>query len=324
MAIRKGTLKKKWQKMKSSSRFHNVLSFLVFVAISILFWLIISLNDSVTQTFSVRLKFNNVPDSVTFITDPPVDMHVTLRDKGTNILRSGVAKHPTLNINFEDYAKDGLFRMTRSDMNAAFKREFVSGAQVSSLSIDSLRLPYTTSPGKRVPVIVSVDVSASSGNIIAGPPVALTKSVKIYSYGNEIDTVNRVYTTRLVKHDLSQTSVFDVKIRPIAGVKIVPPVVRVQLNVDPLVHKEGYATVVTEGVPEGQSLLLFPAKVPVSYYIPMSMFDEPDVPVEAIVRYDDTRATNGNRIPVTIGDYPAYVVSPEMHADSVEYTLVRH
>lgn len=324
MAMKKGTLLDKWRKIRSSSQFRNVLLFMVFVAISVLFWLIISLNDSVTHTFSVSFKLENVPNSVTFINDPPVDMHVTLRDKGTKILRSGIAKNPTMHVNFQEYASNGILRMSRSDLNTALKQSFGNNVTISSISLDSLRLCYTTQPGKLVPVIVRVDVSASFGNIIAGPPVPLVKAVRVYSFGNETDTITHVYTQRLVKRNLEETSVFDVKVQPIGNVRIVPSVVKVQINVDPLVLKEGYATVATRGVPEGESLLLFPNRVPVKFYVPMSLFNDEDVPVEVIVDYADTRKTAGNKLPVYIADYPGYIVTPELKVDSVEYTLVRH
>ena len=94
-----------------SGGFHNALVFLIFVVIATVFWIVITLNDSVTDTFRVKFRVDNVPDSVTFITDPPHEIHVTLRDKGTNILRSGVMRDPTVNVNFRDYAHSGVFRL---------------------------------------------------------------------------------------------------------------------------------------------------------------------------------------------------------------------
>lgn len=306
-----------------SGGFHNALVFLIFVVIATVFWLVITLNDSVTDTFRIKFRVDNVPDSVTFITDPPHEIHVTLRDKGTNILRSGVMKNPTVNVNFRDYAHSGVFRLGKTDLSAAIKQKFGSGVQITSIGLDSLRLYYTTEPGKRVPVVVRVDISAASGYIISGPPVPVEKSVKIYSVNSEIDTVNHVYTERLVKRNLSATSYFDVKVAPIANVRIIPSVIRVEIPVEPLVRKEGFATVTAENVPEDESLLLFPAKVPVEYYVPMSIFSDETVPVEVSVDYMETKLRVGNKLAVKLKGYPEYVVNPELKTDSVEYTLVR-
>ena len=304
-----GDIRNEWKRIRTSSRFHNFMMFLIFVAIAAVFWFILALNDSVTETFQVRLNIQNVPDSVTFITDPPADLHVTLRDKGTNILRSGVVKHPTVNLNFRDYAHEGVFRLSAADMTAELKAD-LGVSQITAASIDSLRLYYTTQPGKRVPVMVQSDVSASS--------------VNVYSYRDEVDTVHSVLTQRLVKKDLSQTSEFDVKLKPIQGVKIVPSQVKVRVPVEPLVHKETYVEVDVENLPAGASLLLFPNRVPVSFYVPMSRFNNENVPMHVVVDYNDTHRTRGSRIPVRVRDHAPGLINVELKTDSVEYTLVRH
>ena len=318
-----GDIRNEWKRIRTSSRFHNFMMFLIFVAIAAVFWFILALNDSVTETFQVRLNIQNVPDSVTFITDPPADLHVTLRDKGTNILRSGVVKHPTVNLNFRDYAHEGVFRLSAADMTAELKAD-LGVSQITAASIDSLRLYYTTQPGKRVPVMVQSDVSASSGNIISGAPVSLTRFVNVYSYRDEVDTVHSVLTQRLVEKDLSQTSEFDVKLKPIQGVKIVPSQVKVRVPVEPLVHKETYVEVDVENLPAGASLLLFPNRVPVSFYVPMSRFNNENVPMHVVVDYNDTHRTRGSRIPVRVRDHAPGLINVELKTDSVEYTLVRH
>lgn len=315
---------KDWRRFKASSQFHNVLMFLIFVAIATVFWFIIALNDNVTETFRVKLNIQNIPDSVTFITDPPGDIHVTVRDKGTNILRSGVVKNPEVSVNFRDYARDGIFRLSPSDFMAELKADLGGMATISSTSLDSLRLYYTTSPGKRVPVIVRAEVSAASGYIIRREPVSLTKFVRVYSYRDETDTVNKVVTKRLVKNDLSQTSVFSVKLERISGVKIVPSSVDVKVVVEPLVHKETYVNVDVLNLPADESLLLFPNKVPVSFYVPMSNFNDESFPMRVTVDYNDIKNTNSSRIPVRISSHDDRLVNVEIKTDSVEYTLVKH
>lgn len=317
-------IRDEWRRARGSERFRNVVLFLIFVAIAAVFWFIIALNDNVTETFRVKVNIANVPDSVTFITDPPLDMHVTLRDKGTNILRSGVVKKPEVTLNFRDYAHDGIFRLSASDLNAELKADLGGVASISSTSIDSLRLYYTTSPGKRVPVVVDADVSAASGYLIQGSPVSVTKFVRIYSYRDEIDTVNLVRTKKLVKKHLSQTSEFQIALKPISHVKIIPSKVNVKVNVEPLVHKEAFVTVDVINAPSDVNLLLFPNRVPVSFYVPMSHFSDENYHIVVQADYNEIKATNTSRVPVRIVRHAPRLFNVELKADSVEYTLVKH
>lgn len=312
----------KWRSFRKSSGFRNAWLYLIFVGISALFWLIMALNDSVTRTVDVRLAIAGVPDSVKFITDPPSEFHVTIRDKGTRLMRNGVMHNPTVTLNYRDYAENGVFRVTHSDMNGALKTAFGSTAQISSCSLDSLNLMYTTGKGKRVPVVVSVDVSASPGFIISQPPVPAFRSVTVYSTKDVLDTINRVFTKRIVKRNLDNTAEEDVGFVPIRGARIEPSKVRVKIPVEPLVRKESMVTVVADGMPEGKGMVFFPAKVPVVYYLPMGLFNSEDAPFEVHVNYQDIFKTNHDRVKVRIGDLPDYVENVELKTDSVEYSLI--
>lgn len=320
--MRKENIRIEWRRMKDSAQFHNVLMFLVFVAIATIFWFVVALNDNITETFRVRLNIQGVPDSVTFITLPPADIHVTVRDKGTNILRSGVIKNPTVDINFRDYAHDGVLRLSHTDLTSELKADLGGAATITSASLDSLRLYYTASPGKRVPVVVQSDVRAASGYVIASEPISLTKSVKVYSMHDETDTIKLVRTRRLVKNNLSQTEVYKVRVVQIPGVRVIPDEVDVRVNVEPLVHREEYVDIDILNVPEGRGLLLFPNRVPVSFYVPMSRFNDTKVPIEVTVDYEETRKTDSSKLPLHLRRHGPGLINVELKADSVEYTVV--
>lgn len=323
MGKRTEIIKRKWRGVKASKSFHNALVYLAFVVVATLFWVIMAMNDSVTRTFDVRLRIVNVPDSVTFINVPPQDIHVTLRDKGTNLLRVGIIKNPHIDINFRDFASDNVFRFSKADMNTALKTAFGNSAQIGSVSIDSLSLLYTADRGHRVPIVVRADVSAAAGNIIAGLPEPQERVVTIYALSGVADTISHVYTEPIVKRNLSETSEYTVSLVPIKGTRLEPSKVKVRIPVEPLVKKEMMATLKAENVPAGMNLLLFPNRVPVSFYVPMNLFNQEEVPFDVIVDYNDTRLPGTRRLPLRICSHEDYVVSPVVLTDSVEYTLVK-
>lgn len=315
--------KTKWRGMRNSTGFHNFVLFIACVAVATVFWLVMTLNDSVTRTCDITLKIQEVPDSVTFITDPPTQFHITIRDKGTNILRYGLLGHPKLGFIFRDYAEDDVFRVSKSDMNAAIKHTFGNSSKIISISLDSLNLSYTTRKGHRVPIVVVEDLTAVPGMIICDGVQPLQRSALLYSTDDKVDTISRVYTQPIIKRNLDATTEVTVQLKPIPGVKIVPSSVQVKIPVESLVKKEEMVTVNAANVPEGESLLLFPNRIQVSYYVPMSLFHADVVPVEVEVEYHDIFKYPGSRIPVSIRGFEDYVESPQIHTDSVEYTLVK-
>ena len=74
-----------------------------------------------------------------------------------------------MKINWGDYIlTDNKFLVSRADLSSRVRDYFGTGSQVVTVSPDSLRLNYTTSPGRRVVVKVVADFQPSFGNIISG------------------------------------------------------------------------------------------------------------------------------------------------------------
>lgn len=312
----------KWRTIRRSRGFHNILLYLVFVAIAALFWFMMALNDNIQDTVDVALRIYNVPDSATFITDPPTQIHVSVRDKGTSLLRNGILRRPSINIDFKEYASHGVLRLAPSDLYALLRGTFGSSAQITSISTDSLRLDYTFNPGRRVPIVVRADVTAATGFVISGALRSDRADVVIYSNSADADTITRVYTDRLVRRDLNSTERVSIRLRPIPGVKIVPPSVSVTIPVETLVKKKSTVPITVINVPAKESLLIFPANVDVTYFVPMSKFNNDLTHVSVVADYNSIQG-HKSRMPIYVDNRASDAVNVTLLTDSVEYTIVR-
>lgn len=313
-----------WKRLRRSSRFRSTLTFMAFVGISAMFWLILTLNDSVQDSCTVNVRISNKPDSITFISEVPKTIHVEVKDKGSSLMRTMWMKKPTVNLNFRELADHGQLICSRSDMMAALKETFGTNATIISSSMDSMRLVYTDRPGKSIPVVVAVKTGARAGYIVNGQPTADPPRVTAYGPREIIDTMTRVLTKSYVESDLSESMGFIAELKRIPGVRLIPSSVHVRVHVEPLVAKEDVVTVVAENVPNDENLLLFPSNVRVSYYVPMSEFSDDKKAVRVVVDYNDLADHMGARIPLRIEPVKGvHAVNPRLHSDSVEYTLVR-
>ena len=325
MDINQEEVKNKWRRLKGSSGFHNIVLFLEFVAVSALFWLILALNDSAQNNFNVRVQISNVPDTVTFISDIPEKIHVSVRDKGTNLWRSGILRHPTLSINFKEYGDKGMLRFTKNDLLSSLKSVFGSTAQITALSLDSLNLVYTTNKGKRVPVVIDAMIMPASGSIQEGDARSVPSNVLVYAEQEVLDTIHKVVTENIDLMDISETTQIDVNLRKIKGARILPSQVKVMVPIEPLVKKEALITITPTNVPKGESLLLFPSKVPVQYYVAMSRLGDNDDPsLELQVDYNQIDHSNSGRLHVEVIRYPDRFQNLSLKNDSVEYTIVKN
>lgn len=321
--MRQEKITKMWKDVKAKDGFRKFLTYLVFVVIAALFWWILALNDNIQDDVEVRLNVFNVPDSVTFISDLPTDIHVMVKDKGTNLWRNGVFGKTTLDLNFREYAQDGVMVVNAGEMTACLKKTFGQSAVIISSSLDSLRFAYTTLPGKRVPVEVVADLTTSAGKVISGKPKVTPSAVTVYSTRDVLDTITRVFTDKLRVGSLEEPAKFTVKLRKLPGAKTEPSTVEVAVNVEPLVRKQVAVNIQIDNVPAGEDLLLFPSKANVEYYVPMSRFGRNDDVMEVRVDYRDLE--NGSKhLPVRLGRHSRGLENIRILDENVEYTLVKN
>lgn len=314
-----------WKRVKTTSRFHNLLLYFVFVVIATIFWFVLALNDSVQGTFEVRLNISGVPDSVTFINEAPAQFHVTVRDKGTGLLRNAFLHKPKLNINFREYASPQtmVLRVPKADLLALLRNEFGPSAQIASLSLDSLKLAYTDRPGKRVPISASIDVTASPGYVVGSRPKLSQGFTLIYGPAEITDTVRRIFTEKIVMRNLSESKTVATGLAKIPGTRIIPDRIKVTVPIEPLVNKHSIVSVSVINANEGESVLLFPQKVEVSYYVPMSRFNDEDSGFDIVADYSARGKGISGRIPVRLVRAPKEYVNVSLLSDSLEYTVVK-
>lgn len=309
-------------KAVTSTRGREVGLFLLFLAVSYVFWLLLTLNHEIQEDVEVPISIVNVPDSVTFISDVPTAVKVSVRDKGSVLIRYKMGGVKTMKLEWADYAStDSKFMMGKVDLGARLRDYFGSSSQIVTIVPDSIRINYTTSPGRKVPVVVRADVHAALGSVVNGPLTIDTDSVTLFALNDLPLNLNSVETIPIVRSNLDDTSKITVRIDPIPGVRIIPDEVTITVPVEPLIARRQMASVVVKEIPEGKGLLTFPSKVEVSYLVPMSAYNSEPFDVKAYVSFDEAVRATTSKIPVRLSLIPELYRNVSVSPDSVEYII---
>lgn len=294
------------------------------MSVSAVFWFILALNDSAQDHFNVSLKINNKPDSVTFISEVPEKIHVSISDKGTNLWRNGYLKHPTITIDFKEYSSDGYLKYSYNDLLSSLRDQFGGGATINSISLDSLQLAYTTNKGKKVPILVNCQVFPSAGSILEGNVSASPGSVLIYGDKNVLDSVHYISTEPVTLRNISETTEIEVKLQKLKNTRAIPSKALLTIPIEPLVRKQEMVTVDALNVPDGDELLLFPSKVPVEYYVAMSKINDiEDNNIKLVVDFNEISQNNNGKLKVYMQSFPDRLKNLKLKTDSIEYAIVK-
>lgn len=323
MNVQGKEIKKYWHTVRATNGFRKFLTFLIFVVVASLFWFILALNDNIQDDFEVKIKIVNVPDTVTFIQEPPRTVHVLVRDKGTSLWRNAIFSKPEVDFNYREFASDGVVYINRGELSSGVKKIFGQSASVLSMSLDSIRIVYTTLPPRRVPVEVSMDITPAMGKVISSRPQVEPSGVLIYSTREGLDTITRVLTDKLRAQNLEDPTTFTVNLKKIPGVRMEPAQVKVKVNVEALIRRQITVPILIDNVPQGEDILLFPSTANVEFYIPMSKFGNAEEEIEVRVNYRDIE-NDMKRLPLHLGRHSKDLENVRILDSSVEYTLVQN
>ncbi len=306
----------------TSARGKEMLLFLLFLLISYVFWLLLTLNNEMQDDLDVPFTVVEVPDSVTFISDVPTSIKVSVRDKGSALMRYKWGSAKVMKINWKDYREgDNKLLLNRADLAARLRDYFGGSSQIITVMPDSVRILYTTQPGKRVPVIFNADLHPAMGYIVNGPIKAPHDSVWLYSIDDLPHSLKSVETVPIVRSGLDDTTLISARIKNIPGVRIIPDHVEFSVPVEPLISRKQMAPIVVKNLPPDKGIITFPSSVEVSYLIPMSDYNSELYEVNAYVDYNDVRHATGGKLPVTLSLLPDQYHNTEMSPDSVEFII---
>lgn len=299
----------------------NVLTFGAFLIIATLFWFLMSLNDEVQRDYDLPAEIVNLPADMTLITTPPELIHISVRDKGSNLFSYDFGRRPAVKLDYKDFKAAGKKRlvMTESQLAASLRSYFGGSGTIVSQSPDSISVTYTTRPPVNVPVEIKADVSASSQHIVFGRLRADVDTIKLYS-ATPIDRAKiHAVTEHIQLSGLTDTTQVEVKILVPEGIRAIPSSVVVTIPVEPLIAKTRSVPVEVLNAPARHAVVTFPSSVEITYLLPMSLYGNDNFDVKAYADY--VNREKNSTIPLSLSILPDYYRSTVIRPSAVEYIV---
>ena len=266
-----------WQTAKDfmfSRANREFLVFLFFLALSGIFWLLLTLNETYEKEYAVPVSITNIPKNAVLTSEETDTVKVTIRDKGYTLmtyLYGDIINK--LNMNFHNYShNNGTGIVTSQDIQKQLYLQLASGSKITSVKPEKLEFFYNYGAKKKVPVRWSGRVIPEELYFISRVAYS-PDSVLIYASDQKLDSINMVYTEQLNYANFRDTLSVTCELSKIKGVKMVPDKVNVSFFTDVLTE-EYIEGVPVKGInmPEGKVLRTFPAKVKVSFVTGVNVY----------------------------------------------------
>lgn len=248
--------------------------FLVFLALSGIFWLLTTLNQVYEREFNIPVSVVGIPKNAVLTSEETDTVRMTIRDKGITLLTymyGDILKK--VQVSFKTYSKsNGTGVITASELQKLVYQQLANGSRITSVKPEKLEFYYNYGAKKKVPV-------RWSGRVIPEEMFFISRvayhpdSITIYASREKLDSINVIYTEPLNYANFRDTLTANCELAKIKGVKMIPDNVKVTFFTDVLTEEqiEG-VPIKAVNMPVGKSLRTFPAKVNISFVTGVSVY----------------------------------------------------
>lgn len=311
--------------LKATSREFFV--YLFFLTVSTGFWLLQALDETSEISIVIPIELTDVPEDVVITYPLPESIKVSVRDKGSDLLRYWQKKMSPIQLSFPDYDKGdnyGHVLLVPSAVQKLVQEKLAGTSRVQSLRPDTLEFYYNHGLHATIPVTISGEVDTNPLYYLLDLRTSPSE-VKVYASASTLDTLTAVSTMPVNLTDLQESTTVTVPLRPIHGVKIEPQRVKLTATVDVYVENTIEVPVVSLNFPANKKLQTFPASIRVTYTVGYAHSNE--VKREnfvTMVTYDeilDLQAKSATKIPVHLKNIPEGVFNVRIEPKELDYLV---
>ena len=245
------------------------LIFLFFLALSGIFWLMMTLNETYEVEYKVPLTIAGVPKNVVMTSEPSDTVRVTVKDKGFVIMTYSLYhKFKPLTIRFSAYAntKTGHGAIPLADMMKMMRQQIYGSSSLTSLKCDKPDFTFNYGQNKKVRVVLAGNIVPAKNYYLAHVQI-VPEFVSVYANRQELETIKGVLTENLNLTNISDTVTREIDLCAIAGAKVVPSKVKVTLYPDVLTEGSVDVPIVAINKPKNLIIRTFPQTVKVRYTV---------------------------------------------------------
>lgn len=316
-------LSKKIRNFLLSQNSREFLVFLFFLFIAGAFWLLQTLNNDYEAELSIPVRMRGVPNNVVMTSEPPSELRVKVKDKGTVLLNYMLGKsfYP-VNLDFNDYAKSNSHvRIFASEFEKKILSQLNASTRLLSIKPDTLEYIYSTGKSKLVPVRLQGRVAAARQYYISDTLYS-PDSVLVYAPKKILDTMTVAYTERLQMEGIVDTLKRRVALAPVKGAKFVPRAIDLTFPVD--VYTEKTVEVPVHGInfPADKLLRTFPSKVKITFQVGLGRFRDIKASNFVLnVSYEELIKLGSDKYTVKLKSLPAGVSNVRIVPAQVDFLI---
>ena len=300
------------------------LIFLLFLAVSGVFWLMMTLNETYEQEVKFPVRYINIPQNAVLTSGESDSIRVNISDKGFSLFPFIYSSElPTIDIDFTKYASsDGTGSVSSADLQRMIEQLLPTSAKITNIKTENYVFYYNNGEKKKVPVRWRGHLNADPHFFIA-KTIAVPDSVTIFAPREKLDSIHYIYTRELNYSDIHDTLIVMSELQKLKGVKTVPSSVTIHILTDILTEETiDSIPVIGINMPEGKVLRTFPSRVSVKIVTGMKNY-KAIMPsdIRVVADYEQFKDNTSEKCPIRLEHIPEGVSRASLLVNQVDYLI---
>jgi YbbR domain-containing protein len=300
------------------------LIFFMFLAVSGIFWLMMTLNETYEQDVKFTVRYVNVPQYAVLTSNQTDSVRVSISDKGFSLLAFVYSKDlHTIDVDFTKYdTGEGTGVISGADLLRLVEQKLPASAKATAIKTDKLEFYYNNGEKKKIPVRWRGRLTTDSRYFIS-KTIIHPDSVTIFASREKLDSIQHIYTEELNYTDIRDTLIVKSELQHLKGVKAVPGTVKISIFTDVLTEETIDSIPITGiNMPKGKILRTFPSRVSVKIVTGMrnyKVITPGDILV--VADYEQFKDNKSEKCAIQIKKLPEGVSRATLSIHHVDYLI---
>ena len=321
-------LAKMWVRIRNvffGKKSHEFFVFLFFFVVSAGFWLLQTLNETFETEIPVPLELNNIPENVHITTNLPSQIHVTIRDRGTTLLRFyRYTVHNAIEVDFGKYdagLTNARVQIPITDVQRMIQSQLGISSRIISVRPDTLEYYYNRGVARKLPIKICGNISASPQNYIQAMSFS-EDSVTVYAPNNVLDTMQYAYTQVINLSNLKETVVRNISFQRMKGVEYIPNNVEMTAHVGYYAEKTVEVPIIGLNFPGDKELRTFPSRAKVTFRVESGQYQRITADNFVLaVTYEELLQNPSDKYRLHLKSLPEGVTNARISPREVDYLI---
>ena len=274
----KKEIQTKIREFSKTTKWKNFLTFLIFVVIAFLFWVLQYFQQRFETDVFVPAHYTEVPEEIIITNHPPETIEVKVTDKGTILLNYFVRKKlGPIEISLKDISlQRNTYSVDPSVLYKLIQDRLMSSSEIKSISPERINIEYSLLAQKEMPVKLNGTLLPAPGYILSDSITILPEKVMVYGDSSTLDSLEFILTTPIERKDINQSQDISLDLLTPQRVRLSEQKVQLALHVEEYTEKAFKIPITCLNIPEDRIIRFFPSTVDVYIQVGLSHYAEID------------------------------------------------